>query len=427
MNVPNNFNYCDHLIDQMPPTSAWGREFVTMPLASRQGGDTFRFLASANDTRVTVNGQLLATLQRGEFHEEIIDVPMRIISNQPILVVQYSNGNAFDLDENPNGDPFMMLIPPFEQFLGGYTLTTPSEGFSENFINVVVATNAVGTVFLDGARIPSGTFSPIGDSGFSGARVPIALGTHNLSGSSPFGAFIYGFGDDDSYGYPGGQSLSPVAMAEDLGFTTDLSPSTVGQQLCVRARVTDNASLPLQGIRADFTVTGANPTSGFVFSNAAGICEFCYTGTNLGTDTIRVAIGSLEDTTTVDWVVGADDSCVEGPETLCLGRNGRFRIQVRWQDSDGNGGLARAESIGKRDSGLFYFFNSNNIEMFIKVLDACDLGNFNNFWVFYAATTNVEFTVSVTDTVAGEVKEYFNPLGTAALPIQDVEAFQTCP
>jgi hypothetical protein len=55
------------------------------------------------------------------------------------------------------------------------------------------------------------------------------------------------------------------------------------------------------------------------------------------------------------------------------------------------------------------------------MLDGCSLND--RFWVFYAATTNVEFTVTVTDTETGRQKQYFNPLGTPAPPIQDTQAF----
>jgi hypothetical protein len=51
---------------------------------------------------------------------------------------------------------------------------------------------------------------------------------------------------------------------------------------------------------------------------------------------------------------------------------------------------------GTSDSGLFYFNNSNNWEMLLKVLNACTLNN--RYWVFVSATTNVQFTLTVTDT-----------------------------
>jgi hypothetical protein len=61
----------------------------------------------------------------------------------------------------------------------------------------------------------------------------------------------------------------------------------------------------------------------------------------------------------------------------------------------------------------------------VKVLDACGLNS--NFWVFYAATTNVQFALTVTDTQNGTVKTYMNAQGHAATPIQDTSAFSTCP
>lgn len=116
--------------------------------------------------------------------------------------------------------------------------------------------------------------------------------------------------------------------------------------------------------------------------------------------------------------------CVPGPATLCL-HNNRFRVEVDWesQTSSGDGFVLSKLSDA---SGVFYFFNPNNAEMLVKVLNAC-VAPFNRFWVFYAATTNVEFTVTVTDTQADVVKSFYNPLGRAALPVQDTQAFATCP
>ena len=64
--------------------------------------------------------------------------------------------------------------------------------------------------------------------------------------------------------------------------------------------------------------------------------------------------------------------------------------------------------------------------MLVKVLNAC-IPPFDRYWFFYAATTNVEFTLTVTDTQADVIKSYRNPLGRPAPPIQDTQAFATCP
>jgi hypothetical protein len=77
------------------------------------------------------------------------------------------------------------------------------------------------------------------------------------------------------------------------------------------------------------------------------------------------------------------------------------------------------------DSGLFWFFSASNLEMLMKVLNGCGLNN--HYWVFFAAGTNVEFTVNVTDTLRGGTRTYFNPLNNPAPPVQDTSAFATCP
>jgi hypothetical protein len=103
---------------------------------------------------------------------------------------------------------------------------------------------------------------------------------------------------------------------------------------------------------------------------------------------------------------------------------GRFEVRVDWRRADGLTGAGTAVPLTDR-SGLFYFFNPDNIEMLIKMFDACSLNG--RIWVFYAATTNVELTVTVLDTATGQSKEYFNPLGTAAPPVQDTGALAVCP
>ena len=120
---------------------------------------------------------------------------------------------------------------------------------------------------------------------------------------------------------------------------------------------------------------------------------------------------------------GSTAACVEDEQTLCLAK-GRFEVQVDWTDFDGNDGSGLTVPLPSDSSGLFYFFDSSNIEMLVKVLDGCILND--RFWVFFAATTNVRFTLSVRDTETGMVKGYENPLGNAADAVTDTSAFATC-
>lgn len=118
--------------------------------------------------------------------------------------------------------------------------------------------------------------------------------------------------------------------------------------------------------------------------------------------------------------------CLASATTLCV-NNSRFQVEVDWRIPNGTSGQAQAVPIASApDSGLFYFFNAANLEILIKVLNACASPN-PRYWVFFAATTNVELGVTVTDTQNGQVKSYFNPLNRPAPPVQDTNAFTTCP
>ncbi len=120
----------------------------------------------------------------------------------------------------------------------------------------------------------------------------------------------------------------------------------------------------------------------------------------------------------------AAEVCTRDSLGLCLNQE-RFRIDLAWRSFDDTTGSGKAVSVGSDDSGLLWFFEADNWEMLIKVLDACAFND--RLWVFAAATTTVEYTLTVTDTQTGAIAEYFNPLGNAAAAITDTEAFDTCP
>lgn len=149
--MPTGSFACDHLVEQMTPPNTWGSSFAVMPLATRTGGDTFRFLAASDSTTVIVNGDAVATLDKGQVHQQVLQGPSHITSSRPIVVAQFSNGASFD---NTVSDPFMMLIPPYEQFRSAYTIATPASGFEHNFINLVSPSAARSSISVDGSDVP---------------------------------------------------------------------------------------------------------------------------------------------------------------------------------------------------------------------------------------------------------------------------------
>lgn len=116
--------------------------------------------------------------------------------------------------------------------------------------------------------------------------------------------------------------------------------------------------------------------------------------------------------------------CTQSSTNLCLANN-RFRVETHYRTSNGTNGAGQAVSL-TGDTGYFWFFNNANVEVVIKVLNACGFGA-PRYWVFSGGLTDVEVDITVTDTLRGNVKTYHNNLGTAFQPIQDTNAFATCP
>ncbi|HKR11221.1 MAG TPA: PKD domain-containing protein [Pyrinomonadaceae bacterium] len=291
----------DHLVEQVPPITAWGKRFATIPLASRTKGDFFRLIAAEDGTAVYFNGQLDVKLNKGQWVERIIKNPTEIIATKPIMVAQLSTSIRHDPPTSGKADPFLMIIPPYSQFLNHYTITTPPTGFEINFINVVAPTAALGSVTLDGTAIPAASFTPIGVSGYSGAQIPISVGAHVLDGPSAFGVFVYGYAQDEGYGYPGGMNMTPVIAATNVVVSPETSSHSINTQACVVATVTDQDQNPLGGRSLSFSVTGANPSALSAQTDAAGQATLCYTGANTGTDQIAAAVGTSTGTATVIW------------------------------------------------------------------------------------------------------------------------------
>jgi len=176
----------------------------------------------------------------------------------------------------------------------------------------------------------------------------------------------------------------------------------------------------LGGTYAEIGTVGANVTT-FQDSGLAEATGYSYR--------VRAENGSGRSPYSNEAVAATNATvapCVASSTVLCL-NNGRFAVHVAYVSTGAGSGDATTVPLPSApDSGLFYFFSPTNIEMLIKVLNACTFST-PRYWVFYAATTNVQLVVTVTDSQTGKVKTYFNPLNTTAPPVQDVDAFATCP
>ena len=206
-------NFRDHLIEQMPPVEVWGREAIVTPHfpvtpASREIA-IVRVLAASDNTEWAIDGVRQTPLARARAVELPLTRAMRITADRPILVAQYEHSvNASDSisEEFELGDPFMMLVPPPEQFDTSYGFQSVGhQEFLRHFINIVIPRAGLASLELDGTPV-TGAFVPIPGSIYGYVQYELDAGAHVIRSDSAFGLFAYGYGRANSYGYVGGMA-----------------------------------------------------------------------------------------------------------------------------------------------------------------------------------------------------------------------------
>ena len=213
--IPYNVGYCDHIEETVFPEQTLANEYlVTAPLIPT-GGNTpkvqmVRIVATAPNTTLTYEppqaGAPASIAQAGGWVEIAnTTASFRVTGNNPIMVVQYMEGQDAG---GASGDPAMTFAVGTDQFRKSYLFHAPTN-YQYSYANVVAPTGS--SVTLDGTSIPMASFTPIGNTGFSVARVTLSNagnGNHNITGTQDFGISVYGYGQYTSYWYPGGSNLT---------------------------------------------------------------------------------------------------------------------------------------------------------------------------------------------------------------------------
>ena len=209
--IPYNIFACDHLEESIFPLSTWGTKAVVTkiePLITEPS--LVRVTSAVDRNRITFNPENVhpaVTLNQGEHVEFYTNDGFVVSGSGGLQVSQFLVGQNYTNQANFDGfgDPAMSLIPPADQFRTDYTILAP-DTYALHYINIAMRSGS--NVVLDGVPIGEGT--PIGDSQWRELSLEIEGGVHKLEGSSPFGVWVYGFGNYTSYMYPGGLDLKVI-------------------------------------------------------------------------------------------------------------------------------------------------------------------------------------------------------------------------
>ncbi|MDE2923323.1 MAG: hypothetical protein OYL92_12490 [Acidobacteriota bacterium] len=111
-------------------------------------------------------------------------------------------------------------------------------------------------------------------------------------------------------------------------------------------------------------------------------------------------------------------NCIPTGTTLRLGD---YRVRMCYETVDGVRGPAYDWGMNSRQSGLAYFFDRDNAEVLVKVLDGCGVNGY--YWVFVAPVTDLGLNLYIEDS-RGRQWTYRNRIGIQAATSSDVSAFR---
>ncbi len=145
-------------------------------------------------------------------------------------------------------------------------------------------------------------------------------------------------------------------------------------------------------------VAAANDGGGHCVPNDTTLCLLKEKGAEEGRYAVTIALGAPEHFEAVR------DGAAPGPEEweTCdkppVTRDPEFPCHTKVV----KGG---SRVIGTDDSGLFYFYNRNNWEVLIKVLNGCGIPALPNHWVYAASASDQGMQITVRDTAWTDAAE----------------------
>ena len=242
-------------------------------------------------------------------------------------------------------------------------------------------------------------------------------------------------GPTDIFGFsysPGAPPLPPVHLVHQTGgpfeWASSLAVDRQGRAMVSWVETPPDAAYPTTVVRQGRDLAGNALTDLSTVATYVGLTSPRVSATDDGAWVVGwskqplLLLGQLGG---IKAELGAfRNDCEEDGTALCL-TGGRFRVSATFHDHLGRDGVGQAVALTP-ESGTFWFFTSANVELIVKVVDACGHPDFRDFWVYASGLTDVEVELTVVDTWTGEIWERATDLGEPFPPILDSQAFHTC-
>jgi len=225
-NIPHEVKQRDHIFSQAMPTQYWGNTFALTASANRPS-DIIRIMALNDGTTVYINGDSVYTFDfsKNKKHQWEFEIGENgtyakngsclVTTSCPCAAHLFIVSQQYHGDKNSNGDPAMLWVNPIEQQIDQVTFATyaSKNGTTAHYVNVV--TDKPELMTLDGNDISSNFNAVDGSSTYKYAQISLGseATSHTLKSSgSNFIAHVYGFTENESYGYSAGGATKPLTQ-----------------------------------------------------------------------------------------------------------------------------------------------------------------------------------------------------------------------
>ncbi|XP_013396707.1 uncharacterized protein LOC106163609 isoform X1 [Lingula anatina] len=185
----------DHLVQQLTPYDAWGKEFL---ISAPPNSQKYKMKIMSQDRhpnigRVYISGEAASGTFVTEFYTPVRDytsaVLRRVWSDSPIQVALFTQS----MDSSSNMiDASMIIVPPVYQYRSRYTFTTlgqtAAEMSSHMTIYVANVTTNAGTLRMDGQPMNM-SFTRISSTNYYVGTMPVSPGAHEIYSTDPLTNF----------------------------------------------------------------------------------------------------------------------------------------------------------------------------------------------------------------------------------------------
>ena len=230
--IPSEYNHCDAISTQIPPTVNWGKRFLLPPLTSRTNGQRYKIIASQKNTIAEIKcgtkvTKTVVLSNDGDIYQ--FDTNSNeyctVLTSNPSYVAEYGFGREYQNDGY--GDPLLMTIPPLDQYIHSVTFSS-FETIPKNYSSILVPNDQYfnQTYLYNGLTLtPTWTTIYYPNRSIAGYGYSTQFnGTVTISHSNPNGSIfvaVYGFVEYGGYGYAAGMKLNSINDLPEISFTKE--------------------------------------------------------------------------------------------------------------------------------------------------------------------------------------------------------------